>query len=111
MAVAARECVALLRDGKGPLVLECSTQRVRGHYEGDPQKYRPAEELAAMEANDPIARSERALLARGVKPAAIHKLREEVDAQVARAIDAARADPEPVFADAFADVYAGAGRR
>ena len=51
------------------------------------------------------------LLARGVKPAAIHKLREEVDAQVARAIDAARADPEPVFADAFADVYAGAGRR
>ena len=110
VAVAARECVALLRDGKGPLVLECSTQRVRGHYEGDPQKYRPAEELAAMEANDPIARSERALLATGVKPAAIRKLREEVDAQGARAIDAARADPEPVFADAFADVYAGAGR-
>ncbi len=110
VAQAARDCVALLREGKGPLVLECSTQRVPGHYEGDPQKYRPAEELAAMEANDPIARSERALLAMGVKPAAIRKLREEVDAQVARAIDAARADPEPVFADAFADVYAGAGR-
>ena len=30
--------------------------------------------------------------------------------EVARAIEAARADPEPVFADAFADVYAGAGR-
>ena len=38
------------------------------------------------------------------------KLRDEVDAEVSQAIDAARADPEPVFADAFADVYASAGR-
>lgn len=111
VADAARDCVAALRAGKGPLVLECATQRVRGHYEGDPQKYRPQEELAAMEANDPIVRSERALLAMGVKPAAIRKLRDEVDAEVAAAIDAARLDPEPAFADALADVYASAGRR
>ena len=57
-----------------------------------------------------VDRSERALLALGVKPAAIRKLRDEVDAEVSQAIDAARADPEPVFADAFADVYASAGR-
>ena len=28
------------RAGGGPRILECSTTRVRGHFEGDPQKYR-----------------------------------------------------------------------
>lgn len=110
VARAAQDCVAQLRSGQGPLVLECSTQRVRGHYEGDPQKYRPADELAAMESNDPISRSERALLDMGIKAAAIRKVQSEVDALVARAIEEARKDPEPVFEEAFADVYAAPGR-
>ena len=36
-----------MRQGAGPQVLECRTHRVRGHFEGDPQKYRAADELAS----------------------------------------------------------------
>src|SRR5690606_10336086 len=49
VAEAAREACAALRAGRGPFVLECITHRVRGHYEGDPQKYRDADELQALE--------------------------------------------------------------
>ena len=35
------------RRGEGPMLLECLTHRLRGHYEGDPQLYRDA--LAARQ--------------------------------------------------------------
>ncbi|HEX2115273.1 MAG TPA: hypothetical protein VHM01_12780, partial [Alphaproteobacteria bacterium] len=41
------ERIAAARRCEGPRILECLTQRWRGHYEGDPQKYRDAQELAA----------------------------------------------------------------
>src|SRR5690606_23545711 len=36
-----REAAARARGGEGPVLLECFTHRWSGHYEGDPQKYRP----------------------------------------------------------------------
>src|SRR5690554_5464851 len=45
---AAEQAVADIRAGKGPRVLECVTHRWRGHYEGDPQKYRPTEEMEGL---------------------------------------------------------------
>ena len=32
--------------GKGPIFVECLTHRMRGHYEGDPAKYRELSQLA-----------------------------------------------------------------
>src|SRR5690606_13694816 len=40
---AAMRAVARARRGEGPTLLECVTYRWHGHYEGDPQKYRPPE--------------------------------------------------------------------
>jgi len=40
--------------GQGPTFIECKTYRQRGHSRTDPAKYRPAEEVAAWLARDPI---------------------------------------------------------
>jgi acetoin:2,6-dichlorophenolindophenol oxidoreductase subunit alpha len=44
------------RAGKGPAFVECLTHRLRGHYEGDPAKYRELSDLAEWKQKDPIAR-------------------------------------------------------
>src|ERR1044072_8106697 len=57
MARAIKNC----RNNKGPAFVECLTHRMRGHYEGDPAKYRELSELAVWKKHDPIARLERTL--------------------------------------------------
>ncbi len=47
------------REGRGPFLLECLTHRLRGHYEGDPGKYREALAAADWQAKDPILRLQR----------------------------------------------------
>jgi acetoin:2,6-dichlorophenolindophenol oxidoreductase subunit alpha len=54
------------RTGKGPAFVECLTHRLRGHYEGDPAKYRELSELAEWKEKDPIARFTRELKRRKV---------------------------------------------
>ncbi len=53
---AAEALVAPLRSGGGPAVLECLTYRMRGHYEGDPARYREASEVGEWKAKDPVGR-------------------------------------------------------
>ncbi|MVW70969.1 thiamine pyrophosphate-dependent dehydrogenase E1 component subunit alpha [Bordetella sp. 15P40C-2] len=105
VADAAQSTVAQLRQGDGPAVLECVTQRVRGHYEGDPQKYRAADELAALTDDDPVTRTEALLRQHGLKDEDIAQITQQVEAEVDQAIDAARADVEPDYAAALRDVY------
>src|SRR6188474_1074788 len=47
------------RRGEGPFLLECLTHRLRGHYEGDPQRYREALAQDEWQQRDPIRRLER----------------------------------------------------
>src|SRR2546426_1652553 len=58
---AMRRAVEKCRAGKGPVFVECLTHRLRGHYEGDPAKYRELSQLAEWKRQDPIARVSRAL--------------------------------------------------
>jgi len=53
---AVRDGVARARSGGGPTFVEALTYRLRGHYEGDPGKYRELSELADWKQRDPIAR-------------------------------------------------------
>lgn len=110
VADAARGAVGLLRAGDGPFVLECTTHRVRGHFEGDPQKYRDPEEMRAGAELDPIARGRAALLAAGASAAEVDNLDAEAAARVESAIAAARADALPSFETAAADVYTQGAR-
>ncbi|MFJ9894710.1 pyruvate dehydrogenase complex E1 component subunit beta [Streptomyces sp. NPDC091280] len=82
--------VARLRAGGGPVLLEAETYRWHGHYEGDPERYRPAEEVAAAKERDPL------LIARGqLDTAAADAVDEEIDKEIEAAIDWARSLPEP----------------
>lgn len=102
VAGAAAQAAAQLRAGQGPFVLECSTTRVRGHFEGDAQKYRDAGELQAVHEHDPLTAARAQLQAEGVDTAAIdHAIATEVEA----AVEAARADALPTLELAIQDVY------
>jgi acetoin:2,6-dichlorophenolindophenol oxidoreductase subunit alpha len=51
--------LAAARSGRGPMLLECLTYRLRGHYEGDPAHYREALAKADWQEKDPILRFQR----------------------------------------------------
>ena len=94
--------------GEGPCIIECATHRFHGHYEGDPQKYRSAQELGALEGHDPLRRGAELLRAAGVDESRVAALAAEAESEVAAAVAAARADALPDFDAAQAGVYASA---
>ena len=77
----------------------------RGHYEGDPQKYRDAGNLADARSRDPLAVSEARIVAMGISADRIRTLEHEVEARIEAAVKAARLGREPDYAAAAADVY------
>lgn len=80
---AARAAIERARRGDGPAFLECRTYRTRGHFEGDPQRYKPADEAKAWEARDPIRVCEMRLRERGeVTEATLERVRNEVQREV-----------------------------
>lgn len=106
---AAQRCIAPLRGGDGPRILECRTQRWRGHFEGDPQKYRDAGNLSNARSIDPVAIAATRLVAAGVDSAALKALDRAVGERIDEAVAAARAAPEPAIEEAALGVYASAG--
>src|SRR5262245_45420485 len=52
-AAAMQVVVDAVRAGAGPAVVEATTYRWHGHYEGDPERYRSPEEVQEWEARDP----------------------------------------------------------
>lgn len=108
-AVAEAACarVASARRGEGPQILECRTHRWRGHYEGDPQKYRDAKNLDAARSQDPLLVAARKLEAQGVAAEQLEAIEKDIEARIDAALARARAAAEPDFAAAAADVYAG----
>lgn len=103
---AADKLVAEIRAGGGPRFLEAKTTRVRGHYEGDAQKYRNPDEITAADGVDPIARLEAVLRAGGTGEDELASIRTAIDARVAQAVAKARAGSAPDPAHAIRDVYA-----
>ena len=111
VCAAAQKLVTEIREGGGPRFLECRTVRVRGHFEGDPQKYRQSENAAIGDENDPIYRLERRLAADGVPAEEITAASRLATERVAAAVARARKGSRPDFAAALADVYSrGAGQ-
>jgi acetoin:2,6-dichlorophenolindophenol oxidoreductase subunit alpha len=93
----------------GPSLLECLTYRWRFHAmrAAIPPETRPAEEIAAWTARDPIARLERRLLDDGaVSPTEIATLRAQVAADLDAAVAFAEASPFPSPRDLLVDMFA-----
>ena len=92
-AVAVRDAfarfLAAARKGEGPFLLECLTHRLRGHYEGDPERYREALAADEWQRLDPIVRLERRLDLDGAE------LEREARREVDEAVRFARESPYP----------------
>jgi pyruvate dehydrogenase E1 component alpha subunit len=97
--------ISRVRAGGGPAVLECATTRVRGHYEGDAQKYRDTVEIEKLVERDPIRLTAGQLLAEGMTEADLSAIAVSVEREIEAAIAEACAGAEPDFAGAIADVY------
>jgi 2-oxoisovalerate dehydrogenase E1 component len=103
VALTMARLVGGLRDGSrpGPVLVEATTYRIHGHYEGDPQRYRAAGEVEEWKtARDPLAVAAARLTDRGVDPAEITTVLERAAARVEAAVTAARAAPAPEMATA-----------
>lgn len=103
---AAQEAVRRARAGGGPSLIECKTYRQRGHFEGDPQNYKPQEEAAAWMAKDPIPRFESRLIQMGVlTPEKVKQLDASIQRKVGEAVRFAEESPFPAAEEIFEDVY------
>jgi pyruvate dehydrogenase E1 component alpha subunit len=105
---AAGKLVERARNGEGPAFLECKTYRIKGHYVGDPEKYRTREEVQKVcQSDDPLDRfrcavSEKGLLTEKELDGIIARSRQEVE----EAVSYAQNEPEPEPSELFSDVYA-----
>jgi len=80
------EAAERARSGGGPTFIECMTYRLRGHYEGDPARYRELSELADWKSKDPVRRFAAHLVDRDLSSA--EELR-EVESQARALVEAA----------------------
>jgi pyruvate dehydrogenase E1 component alpha subunit len=104
----AGEFIAEARARRGPLLMECSTHRFRGHYEGDQQAYRAALEDSETARLDPIVGLERlAVSKRWLRRDDARAIEREARAEVEEAVAAGRESAPPTEAGAASLVYAG----
>jgi TPP-dependent pyruvate/acetoin dehydrogenase alpha subunit len=102
---ATAEAAELCRAGKGPVLIEAATYRWHGHYEGDGQPYKPADESEAWKLRDPLIRAERRLTEEGVGDDELQDVRAAASVRVASAVEAARAADLPDEQEAFQHVF------
>ena len=106
------EAVALARDGGGPTLIEAKTYRFTGHSKSDGKTtlYRPAEEEEEWKARDPIPNFRRALLESGfAADENILEIEQQVESQVAEAVEFALSSPVEDMTKALEGVYASNG--
>jgi TPP-dependent pyruvate/acetoin dehydrogenase alpha subunit len=104
---AAGEAVARARRGGGPSLIEVKTDRLLGHFEGDPQLYRTPEEMALLKERDALRAFERRLIDAGALAATdAQAVWDAARAEVDAAIEFARSSPAPEPAAALQHVFA-----
>jgi acetoin:2,6-dichlorophenolindophenol oxidoreductase subunit alpha len=92
------------RDGKGPVFMHVETERLVGHYIGDPQVYRDKEELRRLqETRDPITLLREKL---GVSDEDFEADDRDVQEIVEASVEFAKAGTDPKPEDALKNIYA-----
>jgi TPP-dependent pyruvate/acetoin dehydrogenase alpha subunit len=99
-----------VRKGEGPMLLECLTHRLRGHYEGDPAQYREALADEEWQQKDPILRFQRAAAKAGwIDEEQAATAESEARDAVEAAVEFGRASAFPSPEIAASLVYADSG--
>ncbi len=101
---AAAKAVEHARSGRGPVFLVAETYRLVGHYIGDPQVYRPKDELQHLkETQDPIDKLRAEI---ELSDEEFEELDSEVIELVEASVEFAKAGTDPKPEDALKNVYA-----
>jgi TPP-dependent pyruvate/acetoin dehydrogenase alpha subunit len=108
---AVKEAVDYARAGQGPSIVECQTYRIVGHYEGDPEEYRPKELTEAWKDKDPIKLYRQYLLKAGVSQEEMAAIDRETTAEVEAAYAFAMKSPYPDISEICLDVYSSDNER
>jgi TPP-dependent pyruvate/acetoin dehydrogenase alpha subunit len=104
---AAAAAVKRARAGEGPSLIEVKTDRLLGHFQGDAQVYRTAEEIAALEERDAIKRYQEKLIHDEVISADdAEQIWSASRAEVDAAVEFARTSPYPAPESALTGVFA-----
>ena len=103
---AAKEAVERARRGEGPTLMSCQTYRLKGHFIGDPEKYRTHEEVEKFWKQEPIGRFEKIAFENGwlteeEKKAIWEEYQKEADEAVKFAEESPYPDPEEALKDVF----------
>jgi len=103
---AASEAVVRARKGEGPTLVECKTFRIRGHFEGDPQAYRPEGEVEEWKKKCPIEKLEAKLMEMKVlDKEKIGEIGANIKKELEEAIKFAEDSPYPDVSEVTTDVY------
>jgi pyruvate dehydrogenase E1 component alpha subunit len=101
---ATRKALEHARGGKGPFFLVCETYRLTGHYIGDPQVYRPKEDLQHVrKTQDPVVKLRTRL---EIGDDEWEELDREATELVDASVEFAKSGTDPKPEDALKNVYA-----
>ena len=97
-----KKAVEKARDGKGPTFIEAETYRWYTHFEGEPDTYRPADEVKSWKEKDPITGFEEKLIKQNIiSRDEINSLDSEIKNQVDMAVKFAGESKPPDINDAL----------
>jgi acetoin:2,6-dichlorophenolindophenol oxidoreductase subunit alpha len=100
----ARAALERARSGRGPVFVHLDTERFSGHYIGDPQVYRPKDQVKEVRARrDPIELLRERL---GVPEEDFSELDAEVTEIVEASVEFAKNGTDPAPEDALKNIYA-----
>lgn len=104
---AAEQAIERARNGGGPTLVECKTNRFYGHFEGDAMTYRaPGEIQQIREHSDPLKIFAAKVTAEGLLTAAeLETINSQVAVVIDEAVAQALAAPKPAAEELHTDVY------
>ena len=104
---AAKKAVERARQGQGPTLIEAKTYRIKGHFVGDPEKYRTKEEVKEQfDKNDPIKNFEEKVLDKKLMTREeMDKIKAAADKSLEEAMKYAKDSPFPDPSELYEDLY------
>jgi TPP-dependent pyruvate/acetoin dehydrogenase alpha subunit len=98
----AKKHIGRTRNGGGPSLIAADTYRLRPHYEGDPQIYRPKGEVDEWWKKEPLSRYQKQLMDLGILTEKdVERIEEEVKADIQAAFKGIEELPGGVDYDTF----------
>ena len=99
------EAINKARKGGGPSLIEVSTDRYLGHFQGDAEAYRPQGEVEQLRKNDPIDRLQKQLQEQGMSESEDKQIRQQAEDAVNEAYEFARSSDYPDASEAEIHVF------